>query len=127
MDEVEDLKARADDLNHRIEEQTDINTLLAYSRRSRRLAAFGAVLSLVLAVTIVVLGVVVMQVRSNAQTCSDFNKFKAGEAELWGSIFDIPPRPDQTAEQKAQAAVIEAISQRIFAPSDCNQLLAGGP
>lgn len=116
----DDLLARADDLNHRIEVQApSLNDLMAYSAKSRKLTTIALVLSIVMALTVVALSLVVLQVRANSQTCGKFNEFKAGEAELWQSIFDIPPRPDQTAQDKVDAAAIKKIVDRIFAPTDC--------
>lgn len=135
----DDLLARADDLNHRIEEQApSINDLMAYSAKSRRLTLIGLVLSVVLAVMLVAIALVTLQVRDNAlhlarvddvakavaenlrRTCEDANADKAKEAELWQQIFDFPPSPDQTPAQKSRAAAIEVFVRSVYAPDDCS-------
>lgn len=138
--EIEDLKDRADDLEHRITDKSAqvIQDLLQYQRRSRRLT--NALMAVIAALVVygIVLGFALIKVNHNANgisqakqqaaflaavtraSCEADNVSKAKEANLWDFILKLPPPPDQTPEQAAQTEQFTAIVKDVYAPVDCS-------
>lgn len=131
-EERDDLLARADDLNQKLEEVPFDKVLEQYNRQRSQLKLLLALVA-ALFLVVAVLAVVTMQVRRNAHdiatahdvfvtNCESGNGFRAGERELWGFIFEAPPAAPRTPEQQRQFDDFKAIVDRIFAPRDCSAL-----
>lgn len=131
-EERDDLLARADDLNQKLEEVPFDQVLKQYTRQ-RSLLKLLLALVVALFLVVAVLGVVTMQVRRNSHdiataqdivvaNCEAGNEFRKGERELWGFIFEAPTATPRTPEQQKQFDDFKAIVDRIFAPRDCSAL-----
>jgi hypothetical protein len=131
-EERDDLLARADDLNHRLEAVPFEQMLRQYTKQRSQLQmllALVVALVLVVAVQIVVTTRVYRNSRDIATAqdifvanCDAGNEFRAGERELWGFIFEAQPAAPRTPEQQKQLDEIRAIVDRIFAQRDCSEL-----
>lgn len=146
MDEPDDIVARAVDLEQRIDDHGPaIDDLLAYAQKSRRMTTVALALSVAVSLLGAGLTLVVVKVRDASvqlarsddvaaalaanlvERCETINANRAGEAELWNVILNASTTPPQTETQRKRVAAIAAIVERIYAPSDCLQLLADPP
>jgi hypothetical protein len=132
-----DAEERAEEVRRNSEERDA--DLLRYGRKNRRLI-WLTVLSLVADVTLTVfLAVFAVQVHhaaaSNRNLCLSSNAARTQNLQLWTHLIDLsaasPPRPGETAAQRAAAekelAGLKAYVGHVFAPRNCEHIGTGNP
>lgn len=129
IEHAENLITKADDLDRRIDKQTElvIHELVTYKDRAIKWQ-IATTISLVLMFFLFIGGVfVILKVRDNSTSlkafCEATNRANESQIILWHFILDIPPDPNEplTDEQKQIEVQFTDLVDRTFAPHDCSQ------